>query len=119
MEQFKIQNLNVRISGDFNYMWVILAEQTNGEQFAASLGDASFHSLLRHYDVKNILLDCGKMWIFSMPEMTDYLDRTFPALMRGVGVEKISVVIYEEAFSILSFMLRGIEFNHLQEAPQI
>jgi|SRR5215203_2324442 len=119
MEQFTIQNLTVRVSEDFNYVWILLDEQTKSEQFAASLGDASFHTLLRHHNVKNILLDCGKMWVFSIPEMSGFLDTEFAASMRETGVEKISVIISEEVFSMLSGILHGIEFNHLQDAPQI
>jgi hypothetical protein len=119
MEQFKIQNLTVRVSQDFNYVWVLLEEQVRFEQFTLSLGDASFHSLLQRYNVKNILLDCGKMWVFSIPEMSGYLDAQFADSMREIGVEKISVVVNEEVFSMLSGIFQGIEFNHLQNPPQI
>ncbi|HEY0460479.1 MAG TPA: hypothetical protein VGC97_15190 [Pyrinomonadaceae bacterium] len=119
MEQFKIQNLNVRVSTDFNYVWVLLEEQVRSEQFAASLGDAEFHSLLQRYHVRNILLDCSKMWVFSIPEMSAYLDTQFTNLMVGIGVEKISVIVNEEVFRMLSGIFQGIEFNHLQNLPQI
>jgi hypothetical protein len=119
MEQFTIQNLTVRVSADFNYVWILLDEQTRSEQFAASLGDASFHSLLRQYKVRNILLDCGKMWVFSIPEMSNYLDTDFTAAMRENAVEKISVVVNDEVFSIMSFVFQGIEANHAQGSPQI
>jgi hypothetical protein len=119
MEQFTIQNLTVRISSDFNYVWILLDEQTRSEQFAASLGDASFHSLLQRYNVKNILLDCGKMWVFSIPEMSNYLDTDYTAAMRENGVEKISVVVNDEVFSIMSSIFQGIEANHAQSSPQI
>lgn len=118
MEQSSIQNLTVRYSPDFNYVWVLLAAQTNSELFAASLGDASFHSLLRRYDVKNMLLDCGKMWVFSIPEMTAYLDQSFAAAMRENGVEKVSVVVNEEIFGIMSSIFQGIAANHPQ-SPEI
>jgi hypothetical protein len=119
MEQFTIQNLTVRVSEDFNYVWVLLDEQARSEQFAASLGDASFHSLLRRFYVNNILLDCSKMWVFSVPEMSDFLDKEFTVAMRDSGVEKISVIINDEVFSIMSFIFQGIEGNHAQSPPQI
>jgi hypothetical protein len=119
MEQFKIQDLTFRYSPDFNYVWVLIAEQTNSEQFGASLGSAEFYALVQRYKVKNMLLDCGKMWVFSIPDMSSYLDGTFAAQMRDNGVEKISVVINAETFSMLSGILQGIEFNHLQNPPQI
>ena len=119
MEQFSIQNLTLRVSEQFNYVWVLLDEQTRSEQFAASLNDASFHALLQKYNVKNILLDCGKMWVFSIPDMSEYIDYDFAAAMNGIGVEKISVVINEEIFSMMSGIFQGVQNRHAENPPEI
>jgi len=119
MEQFTIQNLTVRVSEDFNYIWVLLDEQTRSEEFAASLGNPEFLSLLMLRRVKNILLDCSKMWVFSIPDMSNFLDTLFAEMMRASDVEKVSVIINEEIFSIMSGIFQGIEAKHLQSPPQI
>ena len=119
MEQISIRNLTVRVSGDFNYIWVLLDEHTKSVEFIASLGDAAFHELLRRYNVKNILLDCGKMLVLSIPDMPDFLDTEFADRMRENGVEKVSIIINEEVFSIMSGFLQPIETKHSQSVPQI
>lgn len=119
MEQFNIQNLTLRVSPDFNYVWVLLDEQARSPEFAASLSDAQFQQLLQHYKVRNILLDCSKMQVFSIPDMSSYLDKEFANLMNSIGVEKISVIINDETFQMLSGIFLGIQSRHLQNAPQI
>ena len=119
MEQFTIKNLTVRIAENINYVWVLLGGQISREEFADSLGDADFHTLLQQYDVKNVLVDCSGMWSFGIPEMSDYLDTEFTAAMRGIGVEKISVVLSEDVLSMLSFVFQGIENNHNNSSPKI
>ena len=119
MEQFSIRNLTVRVSKDFNYIWVLLAGQTKSVEFIASLGDAAFHELLRRFHVKNILLDCGKMLVFSIPDMPDFLDTEFADRMRACGVEKVSIIVNEEVFSIMRGFLEPVEAKHRDGVPQI
>lgn len=119
MEQFRVQNLNLRVADGINYAWILLDEQTNREQFAASLGDADVRNLLQRFAVKNILIDTSKMWSFGIPEMSDYLDTNFTAEMRETGIEKIAVVLNEDVISMLSFVFQGIEANHAAGVPQI
>jgi hypothetical protein len=119
MEQFTIQNLTVRVSEDFNYIWVLVDAETRSEQFAASLGNNLFLSLLMLRSVKKILLDCSKMLIFSIPDMSNFLDTSFAEKMRLSGVEKVSVIINEEIFSMMSGIFQAVESKHIQSPPQI
>ena len=119
MEQFRVQNLSLRVADNINYAWILLDEQTDREQFAASLGAADFRILLQRFAVRNILIDTSQMWSFGIPEMADYLDKNFTAEMRGAGVEKISVILNEDVISLLSFIFQTIETNHAAGVPQI
>ena len=119
MKQFTLQNLTVRVSEDFNYIWVLLDEHTKSVEFIASLSDREFRSQLMLRRVKNILLDCGRMLVFSIPDMNEFLDTAFVEMMRACGVEKVSIIINEEVFSIMSGFLKIVEENHQQQAPQI
>ena len=119
MEQFTIKNITVRIADDINYVWVLLDEQVNREEFADSLGDAEFHALLQQHNARNLLVDCGKMWSFGTPEMSDYLDTGLTAAMREIRVRKISVVVSENVYSMLPFIFEAIENNHAENSPEI
>ena len=119
MEQFSIQNLTVRISEDFNYIWVLLDENTKSVEFIDSLDNPEFLSLLRLRRIKNILLDCGRMLVLSIPDMPEFLDTRFAETMRECGVEKVSIIINDEVFSMMSGFLSPIENNRRQSVPQI
>lgn len=119
MEQITIKNLTVRIAENINYVWVLLGGQISREEFADSLSDTEFHTLLQQNNVKNVLVDCSGMWSFGIPEMSDYLDTEFTAAMREIGVEKISIVLNEEVLSMLSFVFQGMENNHRDGSPEI
>lgn len=119
MEQLVIKNLTVRIAENINYVWVLINEQTNREEFVESLGDSDFHKLLKQNTVKNLLVDCSNMWSFGIPEMSEYLDVEFMTSMRSIGVEKISVIINDEVFSMLSFVFQGIENSHSRNSPKL
>src|SRR5215207_8515751 len=106
MKQFTLQNLTVRVSEDFNYIWVLLDEHTKSVEFIASLSDREFRSQLMLRRVKNILLDCGRMLVFSIPDMNEFLDTAFVEMMRACGVEKVSIIINEEVFSNMSGFLK-------------
>ena len=119
MEQFSIQNLTVRVSEDFKYIWVLLDEYTKSVQFIGSLRDDAFYELLRRYRVKNILLDCGKMLVLSIPDMPEFLDTEFADKLRENNVEKVSIIINEEVFSIMRGFLEPIESKRRDSVPQI
>ena len=119
MEQVSIKNLTVRIADGINHVWVILDEQVNRETFAESLGDADFSALLQQHQTKNVLIDCTRMWSFGIPEMSDYLDTKLTASMRPIGVQKISVVVSDEAMSYLALIFQGIEVKHNDSTPKI
>ncbi|MBX7169969.1 MAG: hypothetical protein K1X72_03355 [Pyrinomonadaceae bacterium] len=119
MQQYSINNLTVRISENINYVWVLLPEQVTREDFAAMLGNSEFHRLLQQNNVQNVLVDCGNMWNFGIPEMSDYLDKDFTVSMRQIGVKKISVVINQEVYSLLTLVFQTIENSHSQSSPQI
>ena len=119
MEQFTIRNLTVRVSEDFNYIWVLLDEFTKSDEFVAALRDSEFLSQLMLRRVKNILLDCGKMLVLSIPDMPEFLDTEFADMMQACGVEKVSIIINEEVFSIMQGFLTPIEDKHRASVPQI
>lgn len=119
MEQFRIQNLTLRVSEDFNYIWVLLDENTKSDEFVAALRDREFLSLLMLRRVKNILLDCGRMLVLSIPDTPEFLDMEFAEMMQACGVEKVSIIINEEVYAIMAGFLTPIEEKHGQSVPQI
>ena len=118
MEQFTIQNLTVRISSNFNYIWVLVDEETRSPEFAASLSDDEFHTQVILSNIHNIVLDCSRMQVFSIPEMPRFLDKQFAEMMYDCAVDKVSVIVNEEWISIMSGIFDGIAARH-QSAPEI
>jgi hypothetical protein len=96
----------------------LVDDETRSPEFAASLGDDDFHTEVILSNVHNIVLDCSRMQVFSIPEMPRFLDQQFAEMMRDCAVEKISVIINEEWLSVMSGIFEGIEKRH-QTAPQI
>lgn len=115
----EIENLVLMLAEDADYARIDIGGDLQTEQVIKSLSAPELLAFLQENEVRNVLVNFSELWLFRVPEASDFLQDEFLRLMNSVGVKKVSVVLHRQLMTIMSGVFEKISEENAQNPVRL